>query len=234
MKNILLLIMLCTSIFVACSDDDDKDDGNGNEKGWVVTMNRIINDKFEEDKEAYLICAGSGKMEIDWGDGTISKDLELPLYEEYDENFDADEDLDGSEFEHTYAQKGSYTITIKGEGKLTYLDLDCDTIKSLDVSKCPTLIYLSCNENKLKSLDVSKCTELVELVCYESELTSLNIIGCTKLRYLNCDANNFDRNEMNAIYNGLPDRTGKEAGIIEAYHEQGDKTIAEKKNWKVY
>ena len=133
MKNILLLIMLCTSIFVACSDDDDKDDGNGNEKGWVVTMNRIINDKFEEDKDAYLICAGSGKMEIDWGDGTISKDLELPLYEEYDENFDADEDLDGSEFEHTYAQKGSYTITIKGEGKLTYLDLDCDTIKSLDV-----------------------------------------------------------------------------------------------------
>ena len=197
-------------------------------------MNRIINDKFEEDKEAYLMCAGSGKMEIDWGDGTISKDLELPLYEEYDENFDADEDLDGSEFEHTYAQKGSYTITIKGEGKLTYLDLDCDTIKSLDVSKCPTLIYLSCNDNKLKSLDVSKCTELVELVCYESELTSLNIIGCTKLRYLNCDANNFDRNEMNAIYNGLPDRTGKEAGIIEAYHEQGDKTIAEKKNWKVY
>ena len=78
-------MMLLATVFVACSDDDDKDDGNGNEKGWVVTMNRIINDKFEEDKDAYLICAGSGKMEIDWGDGTISKDLELPLYEEYDE-----------------------------------------------------------------------------------------------------------------------------------------------------
>ena len=231
MKKIYLLMMLLATAFVACSDDDDE---NGNEKGWVVTMNRIINDEYEDDKEAYLMCAGSGKMEIDWGDGTISKDLDLPLYEEYDEDFDSDEDLDGHEFEHTYAKKGSYTITIKGEGKLTYLDLDCDTIKSLDVSKCPTLIYLSCNDNKLKSLDVSKCTELVELVCYYSELTSLNITGCTKLRYLNCSEYDFDENTLNTIYNSLPDRTGKEAGIIKAYYEQGDKTIAEKKNWQVY
>ena len=42
MKNILLLIILCTSIFVACSDDDDKDDGNGNEKGWVVTIKHAL------------------------------------------------------------------------------------------------------------------------------------------------------------------------------------------------
>ena len=112
--------------------------------------------------------------------------------------------------------------------------MDCDTIKSLDVSKCPTLIYLSCNDNKLKSLDVSKCTELVELVCYYSELTSLNITGCTKLRYLNCSENDFDENTLNTIYKSLPDRTGKEAGIIKAYYEQGDKTIAEKKNWQVY
>ncbi|MEY8591025.1 hypothetical protein AALK14_06190 [Butyricimonas hominis] len=61
----------------------------------------------------------------------------------------------------------------------------------------------------------------------------MNIKGCTKLRYLDCYANYFDENAINSIYNGLPDRTGKEAGIIEAYHEEGDKTIAEKKNWKV-
>ena len=77
MKKIYLLMMLLATAFVACSDDDDE---NGNEKGWVVTMNRIINDEYEDDKEAYLMCAGSGKMEIDWGDGTISKDLDLPLF----------------------------------------------------------------------------------------------------------------------------------------------------------
>ena len=89
MKKIYLLMMLLATAFVACSDDDDE---NGNEKGWVVTMDRII----DYEKEATLVCAGSGKMEIDWGDGTITKALELPLYEEYDEDFDAEEDLEGS------------------------------------------------------------------------------------------------------------------------------------------
>lgn len=227
MKKIYLLMMLLATAFVACSDDDDE---NGNEKGWVVTMDRII----DYEKEATLVCAGSGKMEIDWGDGTITKALELPLYEEYDEDFDAEEDLEGSEFTHAYDKEGSYKITIKGDVKLTYLDVDCDTVTSLDVSKCPTLIHLDCNDNELKSLDVSKCTELVKLVCYSNYLTLLNVTGCIKLRHLVCDANNFDENAMNAIYNGLPDRTGKEVGIIEAYNGEGDKTIAEKKNWQVY
>lgn len=204
MKKIFLLLALFATVFVACSDDDDE---NGNEKGWVVTMDRII----DYEKEATLVCAGSGKMEIDWGDGTITKDLELPLYEEYDEDFDVEEDLEGSEFTHSYDREGLYKITIKGDVKLTYLDVDCDTVTSLDVTKCPALIRLDCNDNELKTLDVSKCTQL---------------------RYLNCYANYFDDNAINFIYNSLPDRIGKEAGII-TIEAVGDETIAEKKNWKV-
>lgn len=241
-------MMLLATVFVACSDDDDEkndDNGNGNgdEKGWVVTMDRII----DYEKEATLMCAGSGKMEIDWGDGTITKDLELPLYEEYNKDFE------GDEFTHAYAKEGSYKITIKGDVKLTYLDVDCDTVTSLDVTKCPALIRLDCNDNELKTLDVSKCTELVALRCYSNELTALNVSACTKLRrldcnynkltsldiskcielnYLDCHENQFSEAAMNVVYNDLPDRTGKDTGTMFG-DAKGDATIAKNKNWDI-
>lgn len=45
MKNILLLIMLCTFVFVACSDDDDKDD--------VISVEKKISEITSTDKDGY-------------------------------------------------------------------------------------------------------------------------------------------------------------------------------------
>ena len=46
MKNILLLIMLCTSIFVACSDDDDKDDDKPIDRGRLINK---ITESYKND-----------------------------------------------------------------------------------------------------------------------------------------------------------------------------------------
>lgn len=289
-------MLLLATVFVACSDDDDDDNGNGNgdEKGWVVTMNKQRGLYVHQKGEIELQCAGSGKMEIDWGDGTITKDLELPLYEEYDEDFE-----DYTEFTHVYDKEGTYTITLKGEGKLTYLrafwteltainltqnphlielDLSANEIKTLDVSKCTNLASLNCEEcdvktlditkctklvkihcgdnNELSALDVTKCTELISfsccntklttldlskctkldyIECYNNQLTSLNINGCSVLEELYAEDNQLDETAINQIYNGLPDRTGKEAGYVNLRNNngEGDKTIVERKNWNV-
>ena len=231
MKKIFLLLALFATVFVACSDDDDEDD-----KGtpWEIKMTIEIeenNVRFAADIKNPKNGREIAVETINWGDGSINENLER--------------------LEHYY-DAGTYTITIKGRGKITlncgrnyitaldvtqcpaliYLYCDENELTSLNLSKCTELYFLSCRENQLTSLDISKCTELTYLFCFGNQLTSLDVSKCIELNSLECGANNFDDEAMNVIYNGLPDRTGKDAGTIHC-EAKGNTTIALNKNWKI-
>ena len=108
-------------------------------------------------------------------------------------------------------------------------------LTSLNVSNCAGLKELSCYHNRLTSLDLSGCPKLESLECAHNQLTSLDISKCTELKELLCHKNLFNNDTMNAIYNSLPDRTGKEAGRISFSQgdAKGDISIAKNKNWKI-
>lgn len=261
MKKIFLLLALCATVFVACSDDDEKDNENKDEEiettPWEIKM--TVNIERNETEFKFEI---EGIESTDWGDASSTST---------------------NKSSHYY-NTGSYTIIVKGKSKenqevkfkcdgntnkyrLTSLDvtkctalttLECNNnaLNSLDVTKCINLTELYCGENNLTSLDVTKCINLFLLRCDNNKLTTLDITKCIKLGGLNCDNNqlslldiskcvdlveiayennNFNEDAMNTIYNGLPDRGSKEAGIIftsDMNNIKGNTSIARNKNWK--
>ena len=158
---------------------------------------------------------------------------------------------------------GSTTMTIYGDltdfscsgnyANLTAIDLSHNTqlqrlwcysnqLTSLDVSQNTELDWVNCSDNKLSSLDVSKNTQLKWLYCLDNNLTSLNVSN-TQLELLYCDGNNFSTQDLDDIYCALPDRTGKENGVIRPVYNSSssyNNTVlatnaqnATAKNWKV-
>ena len=135
------------------------------------------------------------------------------------------------------------SLDVSGCTQLTELWCSNNTLTSLDVSGCTQLTKLSCYNNKLTSLDVSGCTKLKELSCRDNKLTDLDVSGCTQLTKLWCYDNNFTTATLDDIFCALPDRTGKENGVIEPVHSDTssnhaivlatNKANATAKNWKV-
>ena len=135
------------------------------------------------------------------------------------------------------------SLDVSGCTQLTELWCSNNTLTGLDVSGCTQLTKLSCYNNKLTSLDVSGCTQLKELSCRDNKLTDLDVSGCTQLTKLWCYDNNFTTATLDDIYCALPDRTGKENGVIEPVHSDTssnhaivlatNKANAIAKNWKV-
>lgn len=109
-------------------------------------------------------------------------------------------------------------------------------LTSLDISKNTALTRLGCGDNELTSLDVTQNTALTELYCYGNQLTSLDVTKNTALTELNCSENPFTAEEMNKIYETLPnvgyDENGKPQGILNC-DPLGNWSIAEKKGWEV-
>ena len=159
---------------------------------------------------------------------------------------------------------GSTTMTIYGDltdfscsgnyANLTAIDLSHNTqlqrlwccsnqLTSLDVSKNTQLAYLSCSSNTLSSLDVSQNTELDWVNCSDNKLSSLDVSKNTKLWFLYCYGNNFSTAALDDIFCALPDRTGKDNGLIEPVKNSSDPNHATilatnaqnaiAKNWKV-
>lgn len=118
---------------------------------------------------------------------------------------------------------------------LTRLECSYNQLTSLNVSNCTMLQVLGCDGNTLNSLDISKNFELQSLRCPDCQLTSLDVSKNAKLVLLVCAKNNFDDDAMNAIYNGLPVRESSDNAAITilSTDNQGNKTIAKNKNWKV-
>ncbi|RKV88043.1 MAG: T9SS C-terminal target domain-containing protein [Bacteroidetes bacterium] len=127
--------------------------------------------------------------------------------------------------------------------QLTNLYCFFNQLTALDVTKNTALTELSCSSNQLSSLDISKNTELLILNCKDNKLTSLDISKNTKLKMLYCSGNNFSTQALDDIYCALPDKKGKENGVIHPVKNSSDpnhatilatnKTNATAKNWKV-
>lgn len=236
----LMLVVLGTAAFTACSDDDDNNgDGNNNGNGTIT----LTVEGTETDHLGVGFLREGEVITVDWGDGTIKT---------YESALDVDKQY-SIDLKHYYADgKNSHTIIIQGNGNITefwyegglnnLISIDvseCTTLsylvadsnlKSLDVSKNTNLTFLSCGGNELTSLDVSKNTALTYLDCGGNQLTSLDISKNTKLTELECNGNPFTSAEMNKIYEALPT---VEKGILYC-NELGNPDIAEQKGWEVH
>ena len=142
----------------------------------------------------------------------------------------------------------SYTAdgtTMTVYGNLTGFDCskNGENLTALDASNNTQLMGLFCGNNNLSSLDVSKNTKLTVLSCFNNKLSRLDLSKNTQLRELFCYGNNFSTQALDAIYCALPDRTGKDNGLIEPVKNSSDPNHATvlatnaqnaiDKNWKV-
>ena len=145
---------------------------------------------------------------------------------------------------------GFSSYTADGTKMTVYGDLrgfDCskngENLTALDASNNTQLMGLFCGNNNLSSLDVSKNTKLTALSCFNNKLSRLDLSKNTQLRELFCYGNNFSTQALDAIYCALPDRTGKDNGLIEPVKNSSDPNHATvlatnaqnaiDKNWKV-
>ena len=156
------------------------------------------------------------------------------------------------------------SLDISQNTQLKYLNCSENQLTTLDVSGCTQLDGLYCYDNTLNSLDVSGCTQLTTLWCYDNPLNSLNLSNNTQLTVLNCKnnnlssldvskntqlttlychGNNLSTQALDDIFCALPDRTGKESGVIQPVYSDTssnhaivlatNKANAIDKNWKV-
>ena len=124
---------------------------------------------------------------------------------------------------------GFSSYTADGTTMTVYGDLtgfDCskngENLTALDASNNTQLRGLFCGNNNLSSLDVSKNTKLTVLSCFNNKLSRLDLSKNTQLRELFCYGNNFSTQALDAIYCALPDRTGKDNGLIEPVKNSSD------------
>ena len=124
---------------------------------------------------------------------------------------------------------GFSSYTADGTTMTVYGDLtgfDCskngENLTALDASNNTQLMGLFCGNNNLSSLDVSKNTKLTALSCFNNKLSNLDVSKNTQLRELFCYGNNFSTATLDAIYCALPDRTGKDNGLIEPVKNSSD------------
>jgi len=156
------------------------------------------------------------------------------------------------------------SLDVSHNTQLKELSCYSNSLSSLDVSKNTQLEILDCYSNQLTSLDVSKNTQLEILYCYSNQLTSLDVSKNTQLTYLNCSSNplssldvskntqlkrlwcynnKFTTAALDDIYCALPNRTGKEYGVIYPVYNSSSSNHATvlatnaanatAKNWKV-
>ncbi len=136
------------------------------------------------------------------------------------------------------------SLDVSQNVNLTSLNCYDNQIANLDVSTNVELSDLSCSTNLLSSLDVSRNVNLTSLFCSKNQLSDLDISKNTKLVKLNLYSNNFSTSTLNNIYCQLPDRTGKEKGLIYMAAQVGEvtdellvrstsKTITDSKNWVI-
>ena len=129
----------------------------------------------------------SGKITIDWGDGTktVIEGINSSLKTDYYYS-----DYNSKDYSHSYSDVSERTITITKTGD-DFLCLWCygNQLTTLDVSGYPALSRLFCQENQLTALHLSNNTALDVLDCGDNLLTALDVSANTALRRLKCAGN---------------------------------------------
>ena len=76
--------------------------------------------------------------------------------------------------------KGIKELTgIENFSKLRELNVNCNQLKALDVSRNTALLYLSCKDNQLKELDLRDNTSITSIDCQNNQLEHLWLPGKT-------------------------------------------------------
>lgn len=119
---------------------------------------------YNQQAEPAKTIMSFGGFSVDWGDGKRD-----------------------STNNHVYTQEGTFKVTIQAK-KLTFFEIKCNVLTSLDVSQCKSLEYLYCESKSLTMLYIGECQQLNELYCY-GNLTGLNITQCRNLSILDCSNN---------------------------------------------
>ena len=171
---------------------------------------------------------GSGKIVIDWGDGTPT------------ENYILSSNL---LLLHDYSITTYRTITIYGEN-ITYFNCILswtpffsfdNQFTSLDVSNNTNLIELLCGNNFLSELDVSKNTALTSLQFNGNQISSLDLSNNTLLTILLCQNNRFTSSALNVLFETLHGNAGSKVIYINGNPGTAtcDESIATNKGWVV-
>ena len=146
-----------------------------------------------------------------------------------------------------------HTVELTGTPQLSALEIDDDNMisvlhiegcvfRKLDfLNKLMSLTELYCSSNKLTDLDTSGNKKLWYLDCYNNQLKSLSIPMNNNLRKLDCRYNKLDKDQLNNIFNTLPDVTGYPAYydkcVIMYKNNPGaadcNETILQNKHWRV-
>ncbi len=82
---------------------------------WSVELTAQYTSNKGDYRQFVIALAGTGTFTIDWGDGTVLKDIPMSeLKAEYD---DEDEDWlhGGKEYEHVYDKFGTYSVQVSGK-----------------------------------------------------------------------------------------------------------------------
>ena len=227
-KMILLLLAAMTTLF-ACSKDDDGVDPYDPDATRTIKLSlkaglgTIQFDFEDEHGDYYENISFPTDLLINWGDGSIS-----------------------SSNSHYYNHSSTYNVTIQTKN-LKWFKLsgyDGCSVHTIDFKDCNSLVGIGLYGNDLTTLDVSGLKALEYLECDYNNLTSLDIKGCSSLTYVDCSHNKLSAEALNEIFNDLPqgitwtDKYGdKLQSIIYFDRNPGsntcDKSIAEKKGWKV-
>ena len=244
-KSLNLLILIAgMSLFAGCSKDDGVSPDDPNALRTIklsveASYSRTIN--LELKNSNYNVSFPTDLF-IDWGDGsTTSSDSH-----EYSTLGTYNVTIQAKNLKWFGSDRGEIQqIDVKDCNSLVGIDLHDNDLTSLDVSGLTALEYLNCYYNDLSTLNLKGCSALKELDCSSNELTTLDVSGLAALESLDCDSNDLSAEALNQIFKDLPqgktfeDKYGNtKQSTINIYGNPGkdtcDKSIAEKKGWKIY
>ena len=131
----------------------------------------------------YFQIGGTGKMTLNWGDGSETETYTLVWSNE--DNFWGNT---ANQYSHRYTEASTCTITISGDD-VTHFIYNSAPITHLDVSNNSRLRVLGCSNSELTHLNLSKNLWLSNLNCFNNKIENLDISNNKQLTYLSCDMN---------------------------------------------
>lgn len=134
------------------------------------------------------------------------------------------------------------TLDVTKHLKLTSLICGVANLTNLDISNNIYLTNLDCQNNDLTTLNIDNQPDLSSLYCCGNRIESLNLSNNKDIFAVICHNNSFIENNPKLIEfaNSLPDRTGKETGVLQIVSREAAgsapetviRSIIESKNWR--